>query len=313
MHTKDINIVDKVPTEVILKFAPYFDRSTLFKALRVCRRWSKILGHLAWSHIAKTDWHLPYFPIQQQNSESISTLNDSLLSPFLQYVQTLEWYNNLSLLPTDIVTNPQIQIPIARLAHILAMTPNLTRLSLRIVGDHPDPSLFDSIRNLLHLKSLDIDLPAQPTQAPLETLFPLFAHLGELILDRCWYSNIYEKDKSTFTLLHPNEQQQWKIQRMTIDSINVPLIQHCPALEELRIFHPRQRTIAQEHAASGAVAWKLRKPSALKTLDIYCAERATSYSFKIHDASSEDVFRPHLLLRWESQKWWSTQDITALF
>ncbi|KAG9072903.1 hypothetical protein KI688_000684 [Linnemannia hyalina] len=112
MHTKDINIVDNVPTEVILKFAPYLDRSTLFKALRVY---------------------------------------------------------------------------------------------------HPDPSLFDSIRNLLHLKNLDIDLPAQPTQALLQTLFPLFARLDEPILDRYWYSNIYEKDKSAFTLFHTNEKQQWKI------------------------------------------------------------------------------------------------------
>ncbi|KAH7059852.1 hypothetical protein BKA57DRAFT_487636, partial [Linnemannia elongata] len=83
MHTKVINIVDRLPIKIILEFDPYLNRSTLFKALRVCRLWSEILGHLAWSHIFKANWHLPYFLIQLQNSEIVSTLNDSLLSPFL--------------------------------------------------------------------------------------------------------------------------------------------------------------------------------------------------------------------------------------
>ena len=115
--------------------------------------------------------------MQQQNSEIISTLKDSLQSLFLQYAQTLEWHNNVSLIPIGIITNPQGQIPIARLAHILAMTSNLTTLSLRVVDEHPDLSLFDSIRNLQHLKSLDTNLPAQPSQVPLKTLFPLFVRL----------------------------------------------------------------------------------------------------------------------------------------
>ncbi|OAQ36787.1 hypothetical protein K457DRAFT_12440 [Linnemannia elongata AG-77] len=89
MHTKVINIVDRLPIKIILEFGPYLNRSTLFKALRVCRLWSEIL----------------------------------------------ERHNNLSLTHTVIITNPQIQIPIASLALILAMTLNLTTLSLEIFDD----------------------------------------------------------------------------------------------------------------------------------------------------------------------------------
>ncbi|KAK3845753.1 MAG: hypothetical protein J3R72DRAFT_435558 [Linnemannia gamsii] len=309
-NSQNNNIADSLPTEVILEVAPYLDRSSLFKVLRVCRRWSEILGRLAWSSISKTDWHLPYFPIQQKD-ETLDCFDNSLLSPFLQYVQTLEWHNNLSLVPTGIDPLPQTQLQTTSLARILLMTPNLTTLALRMVDDHPDLSLFESICNLKHLKQLDINLPSQPSQVPLKVLFPLFARLEELNLDGSWHmGDEIEKTNA----MAPEEQQDWKIKQLTIDSINAaPLLQYCSALEELRMFHPRNRTIAQEHAASGAIAWKLRKPSNLKILDIYCARRASSYSFKVHGENEKDTFKPHLLLCWEPQEWWSTQDIATLF
>ncbi|KAF9132299.1 hypothetical protein BGW39_000405 [Mortierella sp. 14UC] len=299
------NIAERLPTEIILEFAPYLDRPSLFKALHVCRRWSEILSHVAWPSISKTDWHFPYFPIQQRD-ETSESLDDSLLSPFILYVQTLEWQNNMSLISTGVVPQPQIQIPTARLARILTMAPNLTTLSLRMVDDHPDPSLFESIRF------------ATSTTSSNSTSICPHNHLGSLSrLCSCFSRNsksLVSTDPEKATTTTPEEQQHWKLKQLTIDSLNAAaLLQHCSALEELRIFHPRYRTIAQEHAASGAVAWKLRRPSNLKTLEIYCARKASAYSFKVHDVNKEDPFRPHLLLCWEPQEWWSTQDIAAVF
>ncbi|KAF9322844.1 hypothetical protein BGZ91_004012 [Linnemannia elongata] len=89
MHTKGHQLWRQTPIKIILEFGPYLNRSTLFKALCVCRLWSEIL----------------------------------------------ERHNNLSLTHTVIITYPQIQIPIASLTLILAMTLNLTTLSLEIFDD----------------------------------------------------------------------------------------------------------------------------------------------------------------------------------
>ncbi|KAF9105928.1 hypothetical protein BGX29_011044 [Mortierella sp. GBA35] len=305
------SVVDRIPAEIVLAFAQYLDKPSLFKALKVCRRWSEILGHLAWSSISKVTWHYPYFPIQQQGENSY--FDDSNLAPFLYCVKSLEWHSNQSLIPTEVVSEPQTQIPTTRLAHILGMTLNLTTLSLRMVDDNPDPSLFQSMCDLKHLKRLDISLPARPFQVPIETMFPLFVRLNELNIDGPWYvSN--ENNTNAVALSHPQPKERWSIRQLTIDSYNAALIQHCPDLEELRLFHPRFCTIAQEHASSEAISRKLQEPTAsLKTVEIYSALRAASYSFKVHDPSAVDPFTPYLLLCREPQEWWSTRSVAALF
>ncbi|KAF9930436.1 hypothetical protein FBU30_000487 [Linnemannia zychae] len=127
------NLVSNLPTEIILEFAPYLERPSIFKAIRVCRRWSDILSPLVWKSISKTDWHIPYFPIQQ--SKDTIRYDDSLLVPFLEYTQTLEWHNNLSLVPTD---------------SILACLPLKNRLK------HPSPFCFHFLSDLKSSTLMDL-------------------------------------------------------------------------------------------------------------------------------------------------------------
>ncbi|KAF9079975.1 hypothetical protein BGX23_002877, partial [Mortierella sp. AD031] len=222
--------MDRIPPEIILALGAFLDRPSLFKALRICRRWSEILRSLAWRSISTKHPYLPYFP---------TTLDNSYLAPFLVCIRSLEstpmpWsivefrLRHISRLWTDEAAPAQVRTSASGLVSILAMIPNLT-LSLSMVDCCVEVSLILKIGKLLHLKTLSINMPQQSHRMHVEYLFLPFARLEELRLEGTWHMSEMKRKNRV------SRRDRWGIKKMAIDPINLSLVRYCPLLEDLRL------------------------------------------------------------------------------
>ncbi|KAG0198467.1 hypothetical protein BGX33_012319 [Mortierella sp. NVP41] len=126
---RERSAVHRTPPEIILEFAQYFDRPSLFSPSQVCRQWREVIGHLLWFTITKEDWRHSYFSntLQKASSPSVEL---SLLFQVLLRVQSLEWHDNFSLQQTTPSSSLRAELSTTGLAVILSRTPNLGSLTL---------------------------------------------------------------------------------------------------------------------------------------------------------------------------------------
>ncbi|KAF9147013.1 hypothetical protein BG015_011408 [Linnemannia schmuckeri] len=293
-----------LPTEIVLTIARNLDRPSIFAALKVCRQWSVILGPFIWTSIRKMDWHHPSFPI-----EKCSISLDPTFNLCMNQLISLEWHNNASLIRTKATLYPRLQIRPSRLAYFLSMASKLTSLTLRMELHGPDPCLFDAIRGLSNLKTLDIDLP--PTMnvlpIPIESMFPLFSRLEELHLQGSFYC--CERDRRTPL---PDE-ASWAIKSLTIDPIDTSLTRHCPRLTRLELLQPMFSMKRKKRLMQLQVTRLIQAPSSLKVLKLFSlTSYGMTYEFRVHHSGGKPS-EPHLLPgQPRAIRWWSTQDVVAL-
>ncbi|KAF9079976.1 hypothetical protein BGX23_002878 [Mortierella sp. AD031] len=291
-----------LPNEIVFAIGQCLDASSLFNSRLVCSQWSVALGPLLWFRISKKAWHHPRFPIKHD-----SAIYDASLNHCLSHVKFFEWHNNLSLTSKKVLTKTQPQIPTTRLAILLSMAPNLTVLSLRMESHGPDSSLFEAVRGLQHLKILKIDMPERDDLVPIETMFPLFARLDELRLEGYWYQR--EVDPQLPLLA---DEPLWRIKRLTIDLLDMPLLRRCPDLEHLRLLPPTLSLKGKMRAVWDTLALLLLESTSLKGLIFYSLSKKRCYCFKVQDPRRVNTLKPHRMLDTKGRRYWSTEEVVAL-
>ncbi|KAF9921875.1 hypothetical protein FBU30_008043 [Linnemannia zychae] len=217
--------MDSLPTELITAFGQYLDGPSLSSSLRVCRFWFHALTPLIWSHISRTQWHRPGFPIRQV----FDTYDDSSFRPKLLQIRHLEWAANCDLKDVNTITIRK-EIARPRLIQLLGMAVNIRSLELRMPITLDELEILQSFTQLRRLKRLRIEATGLDMFAiNLQDMSNIFARLETLESEGFWLNISMDSWEQS------QDVESWQLKRLSIGYYALPMLWHCVHLRELEI------------------------------------------------------------------------------
>ncbi|KAG0275001.1 hypothetical protein BGZ95_009269 [Linnemannia exigua] len=221
-----------IPTEIVLVFGELLDGPSLYACLQVT------IGRYQWYHpsFPITSWMNFTAPFRNEAEEKMAA---HLLSCFRQ-TQLVDWYDVRSIhhggwKGTDFPPLYESELHLSKLMFVLRSMPNLCRLALICTLDHfyhKNALAILTVLNLPRLQYLRLHLAYNMTPTAIETLYPCFSRLKELSLRGDWYRDVDTQGQKYPTFA------PWRLQRLTIDHVQISFLWHCPSLEKMTFKHP---------------------------------------------------------------------------